>query len=163
VTLVDHAPANVGGVHSLGKVRVWTVDKSSLYLSAKDTIDHLFAWMQEVLQWRCPVGSVGPEGVVLVRGLQSLVRTSGSMVSLLRLVQELVQRGGEPLEAASPLWRTSSGLVAQVLQLADGEHRARCGPGTQVATTTGTTFGELPGVWTVGWQGVDCRGGVGMG
>lgn len=150
VLMEGHAPANVTTTHSLGKVRVWVVDQGSLYVSGKATVDDLFAWMVEVLHSRWPLGSpipsLGPSGGagVLLRGLQSIVRTSGSMVSLLALVQELLGRGGEPVDPASPLHRTSGALVSQVLQLADTERQARCRGSAQASGSTSTSFGELP-------------------
>jgi hypothetical protein len=80
------------------------------------------------------------------RGMESIVRTTGSMVSLLSFVQQLQSRCDEPIPEGSPLRATSEALVAQIRGFAEEERRSLSSLAAR-KTKGGLSLahGELPG------------------
>jgi hypothetical protein len=138
------AVANTASMHSIGRVRVYCVNAKTLFVPAKQTIDELYSWMAEVVH---DGAATSEHAAVALRGLEGIVRTTGSMVSMLQLVSELFKAPGSVILEASALLSSSANVVGHVRELAEKEHRCRaeenkntCGGGYEVST------GPLPGI-----------------
>ena len=138
-------PGNPTSVHSLTKVRVRCNDTKSLFVSGKETTDDLYAWLRGVVS--STTATTDSQWLTAVRGLQGIVRTSGSLVNLLTLVAELLQRSDVIIPASSQLHDTSVALVAQLREFAEAERRASASKASASRAGSGskTGFGELPG------------------